>query len=158
MTDTVLARVVALQTMPITRLKDLWRGLYGKEPPPYNRPYIVKRLAYRIQELAYGGLSEGAKFKMKAILEQIGADELSSPRGDASRRNGRRNRDRLVTGTRLVRGWDGERHEVNVLDDGFEYCGKRYRSLSAIARAITGTQWNGPAFFGLRSARTKEAR
>ena len=117
MTDTVLARVVALQTMPITPLKDLWRGLYGKEPPPYNRPYIVKRLAYRIQELAYGGLSEGATFKMKAILEQIGADELASPRGDASRRNGRRNRDRLVTGTRLVRGWDGERHEVSRRND-----------------------------------------
>jgi hypothetical protein len=143
------AQVAVLPDLRISELKQLWRDLYGKEPPPYNRPYLMKRLAYRIQELAQGGLSEGARFQMKAVLQQIGADELAAPRRDAVHRR-RRQVKSPVQGTRLVRDWQGERHEVTVLADGFEYAGRPYRSLSAIARAITGTQWNGPAFFGLR--------
>jgi hypothetical protein len=149
MSKNVAAQVAALPDMRIAELKQLWRDLYGKEPPPYNRPYLIKRLAYRLQEMAHGGLSDGARFQMTAVLQEIGADELAAPRGDAARRRKRRAAG-PVPGTRLVRDWQGERHEVTVLADGFEYAGRPYRSLSAIARAITGTQWNGPAFFGLR--------
>jgi hypothetical protein len=150
MKDGVMAQVAALPAMPIKELKAMWRDLYGKEPPPYNRAYIVKRLAYRIQELAYGGLSEAARFKMRAILDEIGADALASPRGGATGKTKKRRAETPVVGTRLVREWHGERHEVTVVEGGFAYSGQRYRSLSAIARAITGTQWNGWVFFRLK--------
>src|SRR5262249_47689615 len=126
---------------------------FGKEPPPYNRSYLVKRLAYRLQELCYAGLSESASFKMQVVLQEIGADELASPRPNGVKSRQRRNSDSPIPGTRLIREWQGSRHEVTVVADGYEYGGKRYRSLSAIAHAITGTQWNGPAFFGLRNRR-----
>lgn len=154
MTDHTLAQVASLPEMPIAELKRLWRDLFGKEAPPYNRPYLVKRLAYRLQELRYGGLSDSAAFKMRVVLQEIGADELASPRPNGGKAQHRRNTDSPVPGTRLIRDWQGTRHEVTVVPDGYEYAGRRYRSLSAIARAITGTQWNGPAFFGLRSQRT----
>ena len=87
MTDTILARVAALPEMPMAELKRLWRQLYGNEPPQFNRPFLVKRLAYRIQELTHGGLSDGARFKMRALLQEIDADELASPRlGTGARR------------------------------------------------------------------------
>jgi hypothetical protein len=151
MTDKTLAQVAALPTMPTAELKRLWRDLYDKEPPPYNRPYLVKRLGYRLQELRHGGLAESTRFKMEVILQEIGADALASPRPNGGEGRRRRNGDSPTAGTRLIRDWQGSRHEVTVVVDGYEYGGKRYRSLSAIARAITGTQWNGPAFFGLRS-------
>ena len=155
MTDTILARVAALPEMPMAELKRLWRELYGNEPPQFNRPFLVKRLAYRIQELTHGGLSDGARFKMRALLQEIGADELASPRlGTGARRQ--RAADSPVPGTRLIREWRGDRHEVTVLAEGYAYGGRQYRSLSAIARAITGTQWNGPAFFGFRSGKLRK--
>ena len=151
MTDTTLAQVAALPGMPTADLKRLWQDLYGKEPPPYNRPYLVKRLAYRLQELRYGGLRESARFGMQVVLQEIAADELASPRPNGRRGQRRpRDKDPPLAGTRLIRDWQGARHEVTVVPEGYEYGGRRYRSLSAIARAITGTQWNGPAFFGLR--------
>ena len=150
MADSVLARVAALPRMPMPELKRLWRDLMGGEPPQFNRPFLVKRLAYRLQELEHGGLPDGAHFKMRAVLQEIGADELASPRPATSRRRAGRT-DKLVSGTLLIRDWRGQRYEVTVRDDGFAYQGREYRSLSAIARAITGTQWNGPAFFGLRT-------
>jgi len=151
MTDTTLARLAALPGTSTAELKRLWRDVFGKEPPPYNRPYLVKRLAYRLQELRYGGLPESASFKMQVVLQEIGADELASPRPNGAKGRRRCNVDSPTAGTRLIRDWQGSRHEVTVVADGYEYGGRRYRSLSAIARAITGTQWNGPAFFGLRA-------
>jgi hypothetical protein len=86
---------------------------------------------------------------MDEILDEAGYDELGALRKD--RRHPRRSPTAPVTGTRLIREWDGERHEVITLKIGFEYQGRQYKSLSAIAREITGTRWNGPAFFGLRN-------
>lgn len=154
MSNPILPQVAALPNLPTAELKRLWLELNGKEAPPYNRPYLVKRLAYRLQELRFGGLPDSAHFTMRAVLQDIGADELASPRPSGRNTQHRRNSDSLVAGTRLIRDWQGSRHEVTVLPNGYEYGGRRYRSLSAIARAITGTQWNGPAFFGLRSQRT----
>jgi hypothetical protein len=139
----VLRQVMELPTLDFAELKAHWAELYGTEPPAYNKAHLVKRLAYRIQELAYGGLSEAARER----LEGLGETRRSGPRGDLP-----------VAGTLLVREWQGERHEVAVTRDGFEYQGRPYRSLSAIARAITGTQWNGKAFFGLRPDSTRNSR
>ena len=143
METSVLAQLAALPAKTTAELKQLWRDLYDREPPPYNKPFLVKRLAYRIQELAYGGLSARAEAKLAVLIEE----EDRWVKGLPMLRKG----DRPIAGTRLIRQWQGVEHCVTVLDDGFEYQGARYRSLSAIARTITGTRWNGPLFWGLRN-------
>jgi len=140
----VIHEVAGLARQSYPELKERWKTLYGTESPPYNRTYLVKRLAYRIQELAYGGLAEETRQHLKQIAEAH--DGATARRRDSARAT-------TLPGTVLVREWDGQRHEVIVQRDGFEYQGRPYRSLSAIARKITGTQWNGPAFFGLRRAK-----
>lgn len=107
---------------------------------------MESRLAYRIQELAYGGL----KPETIRRLEQLG-EELDG--GDKRKRAIRSNLDRPITGTRLLREWQGVEQIVTVTQDGFEWQGRPYQSLSAIARAITGTRWNGWVFFGLKNHR-----
>jgi hypothetical protein len=144
--DPVPARLAALKTMPTPDLKRQWRDLFDSEPPPFNRRYLESRLAYRIQELAYGGL----KSETIRRLERLG-EELDG--GDRRKRCFRADRDRPITGTRLLREWQGVEHVVTVTADGFEWQGRPYRSLSAIARAITGTRWNGWVFFGLKNHR-----
>ena len=146
MNDPVLARVAAIKTMPTPALKTMWRDLHGTEAPPYNRRFLESRLAYRIQELAYGGL----KPETVRRLERLG-EELDG--GDKKKRGMRLDRDRPITGTRLLREWQGVEYIVTVTADGFEWQGRPYKSLSAIARAITGTRWNGWVFFGLKNHR-----
>jgi hypothetical protein len=148
MNDSVLAQLAALPEKTPAELKQLWRDLYDREPPSGNKPFLVKRLAYRIQELAYGGLSARAEAKLAVLIEE----EDRRVKGLPSLRKG----DRPITGTRLIRQWQGVEHCVTVLDNGFEYQGARYRSLSAIARAIAGTRWNGWVFFGLRPSRSRK--
>ncbi len=145
MTDTVLARLAALKTTPTPELKEQWRTLFGKEPPPFNRKYIESRLAYRLQELTYGGLKPETVARLEALGEQLdgGVAEVRKKRVD----------DRPIAGMRLIREWRGVEHTVTVLHDGYEWQGRPYRSLSAAARAITGTRWNGLVFFGLKSQR-----
>jgi hypothetical protein len=141
MADPVLAQLAALKTAPIAALKARWRELFDTEPPPYNRRFLEHRLGYRIQELAYGGLKPETVERLDAL-----ADELD---GRLSRR--RRIENRPISGTRLIREWKGVEHQVTVRDEEFEYQGRPYKSLSAIARAITGTRWNGLVFFGLKN-------
>ena len=102
-------------------------------------------MAYRIQELAYGGLSARAEAKLDRLIEEED--------GGLNSKLPKSRRDRPIVGTRLIREWQGVEHAATVLDDGFEYQGRRYKSLSAIARAITGTRWSGPLFWGLRNHR-----
>jgi len=141
--NSVLKQVAELPRLRFDQLKARWRELYGTEPPPYNKPHLVRRLAYRVQELAYGGLSETAQ----ALLAE-GSAAVDANLGQQRRRARKQNLP--VPGTRLVREWNGKRYEVTVVEGGFEYAGKPYRSLSAVTNAITGTHWNGPDFFGLR--------
>ena len=145
MNDPVLARLVALKTTPTPQLKEQWRQLFEGEPPAFNRRYLESRLAYRIQELAYGGL----KPETVRRLEKLG-EELDGGRVDVRKRPAN---DRPISGTRLIRDYQGVEHCVTVRDNDFEYKGRPYKSLSAIARAITGTQWNGLTFFGLKSGK-----
>ena len=146
MNDSILAQLAALPGKTTPELKQLWRELYDREPPSYSKPFLVKRLAYRIQELAYGGLSARAEAKLRELI----AEEEARLNGKLPKRS----RDRPIVGTRLIREWQGVEHTATVLDDGFEYQGRRYKSLSAVARAITGTRWNGPLWFGLRNHRS----
>ena len=138
----VLGRLAALRTLPTAELKQQWRELFGKEPPPFNRPCLVSRLSYRVQELAYGGLKPEPRARLEALGEQLDGGNVVLRRIRAD--------NRPLPGTRLVREWQGVRHVVTVRADDFEFEGRPYRSLSAIARHITGTRWNGWTFFGLK--------
>ena len=144
MTSPMLAQIAALKTTPTQDLQAQWRELFETEPPRRNRGYLESRIAYRIQELEHGGLAPATVARLEAL-----GDELDG--GDATVRK-RRVDDRPVAGTRLIREYQGVEHCVTVLADGFEYQGRPYQSLSAVARAITGTRWNGPLFFGLRNS------
>ena len=143
--DMVLPRLAALKTAPIADLKQQWRSLFGKEPPPFSRTYIQSRLAYRIQELAYGGLKPEIVARLEALGEQLDGGNITLRR---IRRDAK-----PIAGTRLVREYQGIEHTVTVLADGYEWQGRPYQSLSAVARAITGTRWNGLVFFGLKNQR-----
>jgi Protein of unknown function (DUF2924) len=146
MSDSVLDQVAALPEKSLAELRQLWCNLYDREPPPYNRHFLIKRLGFRLQELNYGGLPARAEAKLTALIEE----EDRRVKGKLPVRKG----DRPTVGTRLIREWQGVEHCATVLDDGFEYQGRRYKSLSAIARAVTGTRWNGPLWFGLRNHRS----
>jgi hypothetical protein len=143
--DSIPARLAALKSASTPELKAQWRDLFETEPPPYNRRFLEHRLAYRIQELAYGGLKPETIRRLKMLGEQLGGGKVTSRRAGAH--------DRPVAGTRLIRDYQGVEHTVTVLTDGFEWQGRPYKSLSAIARAITGTRWNGLVFFGLKNQR-----
>jgi hypothetical protein len=144
MNETVLRQLAKLPTLTVGQLRERWRTLYGTEPPgSYKAQYLIRRLAWRIQELAYGGLSDGTQ----ATLTQVADEDAATARRPSSRK---REQNLPVAGTRLVRDWNGERHEVLVARDGFDLRGRRYRSLSAVAKAITGAHRSGPAFFGLK--------
>ena len=145
MNDCVVARVAALKTASTTDLKQMWQELFQQEAPPFNRRFLESRLAYRIQELALGGL----KRETVKRLEHLG-EQLDGGKQDVRRR---RTDQRPIAGTRLIRQWQGTPCEVLVGVDHFEYQGKRYKSLSSIARAITGTNRNGWTFFGFPPAR-----
>ena len=142
MTDSVLFRLNALKSAPTTELKARWRQLFETEPPPYNRRFLESRLAYRIQELEYGGLKPATVARLEALGEQLDGGKIDVRRKSV--------KDRPISGTRLIREYQGVEHAVTVLDDGYEWQGRPYKSLSAIARAITGTRWNGWVFFGVR--------
>jgi hypothetical protein len=139
MTDSIAAQLAALPKTPTPELKQLWRELFDREPPGFSRSYLVSRLAYRIQELAYGGLKPATRAKLDTL-----ADALDPKAARKRVING------PVVGTQLIREWRGVEHKVTVLAYGFEWDGRRYKSLSAVARAITGTRWNGLVFFGVK--------
>jgi hypothetical protein len=145
MTDTVLAQLAALKIAPVADLKQKWRDLFAREPPPYNRRFLEHRLAYRIQELVYGGLKPDTLKRLHELAEELDG-------GDPKRRR-QSAKDRPIAGTRLIREYQSVEHCVTVCNDGYEYQGRPYKSLSAIARAITGTRWNGLIFFGLKNQR-----
>jgi len=141
----VLGRLAALKAATTPALKQRWRELFGAEPPPYNRRFLESRLAYRVQELAYGGLKPETLARLEALGEQFDGGKVTVRRlrGD----------DKPIAGTQLIRQYQGVEHVVTVQADGFEYDGRPYKSLSAIARHITNTRWNGRVFFGLRPSR-----
>jgi Protein of unknown function (DUF2924) len=140
------SEIAALAKATLADLKSRWRALCGTEPPSrISRELLTRAIAYRLQEQTYGGL----KPSTRRLLERIGNGSLPSQTPAASRR-------KTGAGTVLIREWHGTNHRATVLDDGVVYRGRRYQSLSEVARAITGTRWSGPLFFGLRG-RGKEA-
>jgi len=139
----VLGRLAALKTASTADLKQEWRALFDNEPPAASRKFIEARLGYRIQELTHGGLKPETVARLEALGNQIDGKNLTLRRT--------RQHQRPLVGTRLVREWQGIEHVVTVTRDGFEWQGRPFQSLSSVARAISGTRWNGWTFFGLRA-------
>lgn len=144
----VLKQIDALNRMSMDQLRKRWKDMFGTDSGRMGRSYLIRRLAYRIQELVYGGLSGEARQKLVALSDDQNATATKLPQ--------KRQAPNLQPGTRLLRDWHGERYEVIVQEDGFLYDGKKYRSLSAVARAITGSYWSGNRFFGLTSNSRKD--
>jgi Protein of unknown function (DUF2924) len=135
MTDDVARELAALAEMDRSALLQRWRRAFGRDAPPrLSRSLMEKAVAYGLQAKAFGGLSSRTRRALRAAAKANGRSPLSKL---PSR------------GTRLIREWHGTVHEVEVLEDGYLWRGERHRSLSAIARAITGVKWSGPRFFGL---------
>jgi Protein of unknown function (DUF2924) len=131
-----------LATMPIARLRVRYQEVFRTEPPKAFGPDLLRRsIAHRIQEKAYGGLSRSAQL----LLDQMMKAYAAKPNGKIVLPR------RIKSGSVLVREWKGKSHRVMVLADGFAYDGSTFGNLSEIAGMITGTKWNGPRFFGLRS-------
>ena len=144
---TVVAQLAALQRLSVNELKQKWEELLGTPAPNNARAFLELRISWRIQELTYGGLSRDTRRTLELL-----ADETE---GKISRKpmvNDPRN---PLPGTRLIREWEGVEHTVTVLKDGYEWEGRTYRSLSAVARTITGVNWNGFRFFALNGVRRK---
>jgi hypothetical protein len=133
-----------LLTLDIGELRQQWRGLYKTQAPRHlSRELLVRAVAYRMQEFARGGLRPEPQRQLLRIAKELKATGAATIRA----------RPELKPGTQPVREWQGRSYDVLVLDDGFSWQGTRYRSLSALARKITGTAWSGPLFFGLKQDR-----
>ena len=145
--NSVLRQLTALQKMSKEELHDKWRDFFGIEPPDFTKNFIKKRLAYRIQELFYGGLSQVAKTRLDHLAEKDSVAMLKEKNSTHRKPN---QTGKVCPGTRFVREWNDNVYEVIAREKGFEYNGKMYRSLSAIATEITGARWSGNLFFGLR--------
>ena len=132
------ARLSELEALDLPMLREEWRKHLRREPPRLSRDLTLRALAYAIQEEAFGGLSRQAAKRLQGSIADHGEGPSAPSRAS-----------RLSAGARLVREWRGRTHTVEVFDQGFLYEGVTYKSLSEVARRITGAHWSGPRFFGL---------
>jgi hypothetical protein len=133
----------ALPALPRSALGHLWRVLLDcAMPAKASRQLVIYCLAYRMQQNAYGALSAAARQRLRTLAQPLAPEQGRAKRAAIS----------LAPGTRLIRQWRDQRHEVTVLEQGFAYRGNHYASLSAIARVISGSHCSGPRFFGLKPA------
>jgi hypothetical protein len=154
--EEVEREIAALDAMDSRALRQRWRDLYGTEPPPKIQSGLLRlAVAYRIQEKTFGGLKQSTKRKLESYAS-LAADR----RREGTKAIGRIT-PTLNPGTQLLREWNGTTVLVDVVEDGFRWKDRTYRTLSAVAVAITGTKWSGPKFFGLTpkvSTKRHEAR
>ncbi|PNG24174.1 hypothetical protein CR492_20170 [Methylocella silvestris] len=120
-------------------LRQEWRRLWRSEPPQISRDLFVLALGYRLQEIEHGGLGKATRRKLQTLGKALRETGRAVPPPGSD----------LKPGCRLIRQWHGRTHTVTVLEDGFEYAGDTYPSLTRIAKAITSAHWSGPRFFGL---------
>ena len=141
-------KIAALTDLSAQQLRAEWRRLYRGQPPRLSRDLLGRAIAYRMQELAYGGLSRATQRKLLTLTKELESN------GSIVCNAGQR----IRPGMRLVREWRGRTHTVVVTEDGFEFSGKSYSSLSKIAHAITGAHWSGPRFFSLNCSEASDPR
>jgi Protein of unknown function (DUF2924) len=131
-----------IRSLGLEDLRREWRRLNHAEPPRISRDLLVLALSYRLQEIAHGGLNKSTRRKLQTMAKALRTTGRVGPTPSLS----------LKPGARLVREWCGRTHTVTVMEDGFEYGGTNYPSLTKIAKTITGARWSGPRFFGLLAA------
>jgi Protein of unknown function (DUF2924) len=134
-----------IRSLDLEDLRDEWQKLYGSDAPRISRDLLVLGIAYRLQEIQHGGLGKATRRKLRTIAKALRTTGRIGATPSLS----------LKPGARLVREWHGRAHTVTVTEDGFEYAGTNYASLSKIAEKITGAHWSGPRFFGLPAAGTE---
>ncbi len=141
MPEPVQKRLATLPTLSKAALCDLWKQFFHSAPSSkLRRNLMIPILSYRVQEEAYGSLSARAQERLRQLSRAF--EQGSDPTAGRA--------PRIRPGTRLVRQWGDRAHLVHVENNGYEYQGNRYQSLSEIARLITGTRWSGPLFFGIK--------
>ena len=141
MQERLSEQIAALPSLNKAQLLAIWAENFSKDPPPnLRKELMVPILAYRMQEREFGGLSHAARRRLQEVAASLKTEKPSQERDDSEPQ----------TGTRLLRLWHGEMHEVIATGNGYLYRGQTYSSLSKIAREITGTRWSGPLFFGVR--------
>ena len=144
MSERLESEIAALPKMNLAQLQAKWRRDLKEAPPPHVRKQLlVPLLAYKLQEQAYGGLKPEVKRRLRELANGFHRDPRKTAANLADSHQ-------IKPGTRLIRQWEGKTHHVTVGENGFEYNGEYFKSLSAIARVITGTRWSGPLFFGLK--------
>ena len=137
--------IAGLSDLPRHDLLERWKALYRSKPPKgISRALLIRALAYQLQVKRWGGLTSGSLRRLRKVAGGSAPETKAAPSSS---------RPRLQPGARLLREWNGKTHQVEVVETGFLWRGKHYRSLSAVARAITGARWSGPRFFGLQGTR-----
>lgn len=126
-------------TTNLDELRLEWRCLYHRDPPRISRDLLILGIAYRQQEIEHGGLGQATLRKLQTLAKTLRSTGRIGPTPSHA----------LKPGARLIREWRGRTHTVTVTEDGFEYGGASYPSLTKIAKKITGAHWSGPRFFGL---------
>ena len=141
-TRAIEGEIDRIRSLGLEELRREWRRLNHSEPPRISRDLLVLALGYRLQEIAHGGLGKATRRKLQTMAKALRTTGRVGPTPSLS----------LKPGARLVREWRGRTHTVTVTEDGFEYAGTSYPSLTKIAKKITGAHWSGPRFFGLSAA------
>jgi hypothetical protein len=135
------AEIGCLPDLSLLELRHRWKTLFGHPAPKsLRRNFLVRAVAYQMQVEAYGGLSVATKRRLREIANAVRTGDANAMLGSS----------RIKPGTQMIRQWQGTTHTVTALVEGFEWNGRTYKSLSAVANAITGTNWNGFAFFGIK--------
>jgi hypothetical protein len=144
-TRAIEGEINRFRSLGLEELRREWRRLYHSDAPRISRGLLVLALGYRLQEIEQGGLGKSTRRKLRTIAKALRTTGRVGPTPSLS----------LKPGARLVREWHGRTHTVTVTEDGFEYVGTSYPSLTKIAKKITGAHWSGPRFFGLSAAGTE---
>jgi hypothetical protein len=150
----IQAEIKRLQSLPKAKLIDLYAIKFGKVPRIKHREYLVKRIAWKVQEAKFGGLSRLAQESLEKLIAEIELPPAEDTRQVTGKLRCPHTPGMPSTGTILTKEWKGQRIHVEVLDKGFAWNGEIFRSLTAVAQKITGSHWNGKLFFGL----TKRSR
>lgn len=143
--DAIERKLDRIRSLSIEELRLEWRRLHGGDPPKISRDLLALGVGYRLQEIEHGGLGKATRRKLRTIAKSLRTNGRVGPTPSLSPKSG----------ARLIREWHGVTYTVTVTEDGFEYAGASYSSLSKIAQKITGTHWSGPRFFGLLAVQKK---
>lgn len=154
MVETNLSQIMGLREKSLAELQTKYKELFGQEPPSSNKVFLWRKIAYRLQELECGNVSQEAQGKIQELIKRYDPVNNTNIRpnnanGRAGKMNSSRDRRLPIPGTLITKEYKGKKCELKILEQGFEYNNKTYKSLSAIAKEVTGAHWNGYLFFNL---------